>query len=88
MIPPHQVSILFQDSSLNRTPRENCYILSYEGPSEIFQDVADRGRTILSMVKILDPGGATVTHGSLYKFTMLNNPEISHLGKTLMSPSW
>ena len=35
MIPPIQGSSLSQDSSLNRTPRENCYISGYEGPNEI-----------------------------------------------------
>ena len=37
MIPSNQGSILSLDSSLNRTPRENCYISGYEGPNEILK---------------------------------------------------
>ena len=69
------------------THRENCYISGYEGPNEIFQVDTDRTQNACSMVKILDPEGETVTHGSPYKFIMLNSPEISHLGKTLISPN-
>ena len=87
MIPPNHGSILFQDSSLNRTPRENFYILGYKGPNEIAQDVSDRERTVLSVVSILDPEGETVTRGSLYKFAMLNSPQNSHLGKLSISPT-
>ena len=52
------------------------------------QDAANRARTIVSVVKVFDPEGETVTRGSPYKFTMLNSPEISHLGNTLISPNW
>ena len=85
MIPKIQVSSLFQDSSLNRTPRENCYISGYEGPNEISQDVPYREQTVLSVVKVLDSDDETGTRGSTYKFDMLNSLEISHLGKTLIS---
>ena len=88
MIPPNQGSNLSQDSSPNRTPRENCYNLGYKGPNEILQLVLDRAWTILSVVKVSDLEGETVTRGSLYKFIMPNSPEISHLGKTLISPNW
>ena len=88
MIPPNQGSIISQDSFLNRTPRENCYILGYKGPNEISQDVIEREWTILYVVKLLDPEGEPVTRGSSYKFTLLNNPEISHLGKMNISPDW
>ena len=71
MIPPNQGSNLFQESSLNRKPRENCYISGYEGPNAIYQDVPDRAQTVLSVVKVLDPKDETVTHGSPYKFAML-----------------
>ena len=67
---------------------ENCYILGYEGPNEISQDVPERARTALSVVKISDPKDETVTRGSPYKFSLLNSPEISHLGKTRISPNW
>ena len=39
MIPPNQGSSLFQDSSINLTPGENCYISGYKGPNEIYEDV-------------------------------------------------
>ena len=55
MIPPNQGSILSQDSTLNRRPRENFYISGYEGPNETSQDVPDRARTVLSVVKISYP---------------------------------
>ena len=88
MIPPNQGSSLSLDSSLNRTPRENCYISGYKSPNEISQDVAGRAHTIVSVVRFLDPECEIVTRGSLYKFALLNNPEIPHLGKTLISPNW
>ena len=88
MIPPNQGSNLSLDSSLNKTTRENCYILGYEGPNKIAQDVPDRAWILISVVIFSDPQGETVTCGSLYKFAMLNSPEISHLGKTLISPNW
>ena len=86
MIPPNQGSILSLDSSLNKTPRDNFYISGYEGLNS--QDVLNREWTVISVVKVSDPEGETVTCGSLYKFAMLHNIEISHLGKTLISPNW
>ena len=88
MIPPNQGSSLSQDSSLNMTSRENCYILGYVGPNEILQDVLDRAQTVISMIKVSDPEGETLTHGRLYKFDMLNSPEKIHHRKTLISPNW
>ena len=88
MIPPNQGSSLFQDSSLNRTPKENCYILGYEGPNAISQDVPNRAQNLISLVKVSDLDDETVTRGSPYKFFMMNSPEISHLGKTIISPNW
>ena len=84
MFPPNQGSNLFQDSSLNRKPRENCYIVGYEGPNEILKDVPERAQPIISMLKISDPEDETVTCGSPYKFVLLNSPEMSHLGKPVM----
>ena len=55
MIPPNQGSSLSLNSSLNRTPRENCYISGYERPNEIDQDVTYRAQTVLYLVKVLDP---------------------------------
>ena len=87
MFPPNKDSRFFQDSSLNRTPRENFYISGYEGQNEISQDVPERERPEIYVVIVLDPG-EPVTLGSLYNFAMLNIPETSHLGKTLMSTNW
>ena len=74
MIPPTQGSRLSKNSTLNRWPRENCYISGKEDPNEISQNVADRARTVVSVVKVSDPEGETVTCGSPYKFAMMNNP--------------
>ena len=62
-------------------------VSGYKGP-DILQDVPDRARTVLSVVKVLDPDDETWTRVSTYKFSMLNSPKISHLGKTLISPNW
>ena len=88
MIPPNQGSSLSLDSSLKRKPRENCYILGYEGPNEILQNVTDREQPIISVIKFSNPEGETVTRGSPYKFIMLNSPKLSHCGKTIISPNW
>ena len=86
MIPPNQGYSLSLDSSLNRTPRGNCYILGYKRPNENFQDVPDRAWNVISVVKISEHEGETVTCGSPYKFTMVNSPEIIHLGNQLVKP--
>ena len=88
MIPPNQGSSLFQDSSLNRTHGINCNISRYKDPNQVLKDVPDRERTAISVVNVLGPEGETMTCGSLYKSSMLNSPEISHLGKTIISPNW
>ena len=43
------------DSSLNRTPRENCYISGYEGPNEIYEYFLEIAQNIISLVQISDP---------------------------------
>ena len=88
MFHPNQSSSLFQDSSLNMTPRENCNISGYKDPNEISQYFLDRAHNLISLVNISDPKGEIVTCGSLYKFSVLNSLETSHLGKTLISPNW
>ena len=88
MIPLNKGSSLSQDSSLNIKPWENFYILGYKSLTEISQDVIDREWTVLYVLNILETEGETVTRGSLYKFTMLNSLETSHLGKTLITPNW
>ena len=70
------------------TPWGNCYISGYEVPNEIFKDVPDMEWNLILVLKFSYPEGEVVTHGSLYKFAMLNSPEIRHLGKTLISPIW
>ena len=88
MIPPNQGSILFQDSSLNKTPRKNFYISGYEVPNEIVQDVIYRAQTVIFVLKFSDIKGKIVTRGSPYKFTILNSPAIRYLGKMSISPTW
>ena len=88
MFPPNQGSSLFQDSSLNMTPREKYYILGYKIPNGILKDVLEREQKLIYVVKVADPDDETGTCGSLYKFAMLNSSEISHLGKTFISPNW
>ena len=88
MIPPNQGSSLFQDSSLNRTPRENFYISIYEDLNEFFKDFLDMGWNLIYVVKVSDPDDETRIGGSPYKFDMRNNPKISHLGKTLIITNW
>ena len=61
---------------------------SYKGPNEILQDVPDMAWTVLSVVKFSDPDDETGTHGSPYKFSMLNSPKLSQRGKTIISPNW
>ena len=62
--------------------------MGYGHPNEISQDVPERERTLISMVKVSDPEDETVTHGNPYNFAMMNSPEIGHLGKMLISPNW
>ena len=88
MIPPNQGFNLFQDSSLNKTPRENFYISIYEGPNGISKDVPDRAQTLLFVVKVSDLDDETVTCGIPYNLAILNSPERSHLGKNLIPPKW
>ena len=88
MKPPGQGSNLSQDSSLNKWPRENCYISGYEDPNEISQDFPERERNLIYVVKISDTEGEIVTRGIPYKLAMLSSHEISHLGKTRISPNW
>ena len=88
MIPPIQGSNLFQDSSLNMTPRENCNILGCKYPNEILEYFLDRAWNSIYAVNVLDPEGETVTRGSPYNFAMLNNLETSHLGNMLISNNW
>ena len=61
MIPPNSGSSLFHDLYLKRTPRENWYMLGYEGPNEISQGVLDRERTLIYLVNILDLDDETWT---------------------------
>ena len=88
MIPPSLGSSLFQDSSLNRTPGENCYILGYKGPNEISEDVPELSQNLVSVFQVLDPEYETVTRGSPYNLPMLNSPERGHIGKMIISPNW
>ena len=62
--------------------------MGYKGPNEIYEDVLERERTVISMLEFLDLEDETVTCGIPYKFTMLNSLETCHLGKMIISPNW
>ena len=78
----------FQDSSLNMTPGENCYISGYKGPNEIYEDVLEIKQTLIFVVQVSDLEDKTMTRGIPYNLAMLNSPEIGHLGKTIIRPNW
>ena len=88
MIPPNKGSIPVQDSSLNRTPADNCFRFDYRCPNGIPKSVPEISHTLISVVQISDPEGKKVTRGSLYKFAMWNSSKTGHLGKTLINPNW
>ena len=88
MIPPHYGSILFQNSSLNRTPRENFYILSYIGPNEIYEYFPKIEWNLLSIFLVSDLEDEPVTHENPYNFVVLNSPITGHLGKRIINPKW
>ena len=69
------------------TPRDNCYILGYEGPNEIYQDFLERVQTLITVVEFSDPKDETVTCGSPYNIAMLKILETGHLGTMLISPN-
>ena len=62
--------------------------MGYKGPNEILEDVPERARTVISVVRVSDSEDETVTRGSLYNFVVLNSPVIGHLGKMIISPNW
>ena len=88
MIPPSKGSSLFQNSSLNKTPRENCYSLGYRGPNGIPEDVPERAWTLHSVVRISEPEDEPVTRDIPYNFTILNSPVTGHLGKMIIKHKW
>ena len=87
MIPPSYGSSLFQNSSLNRTHGENCYILGYRGPNKIPEDFPQRERTLISVVQSSDLEYETMTYGMLYNFAVLNSPVTGYLGKMIIIPN-
>ena len=87
MIPPSYGSSLFQNSSLDRKPRENRYSLGYLCPNGIPEDVLEKARTILSVVRISDSEDEPVTCGMPYNFVILNSPVTGHLGKRIINPN-
>ena len=69
-------------------PRENCNISFYKYPNEISQDVPDRARTVLFVVKFSNFDDETGTRGSPYNFNVLNSPVIGHRGKKIINSNW
>ena len=43
---------------------------------------------VVSMALFLDPKCEIMKHGNPYKFSILNSPQNSHLGKMNISPTW
>ena len=71
MISPSLGSILFQKSSINRTPGKISNIFGYIGPNGIPEDVPERARTVISVVQISDSDDEPVTRGMPYNFAVL-----------------
>ena len=88
MIPPSYGSSLFQNSSLNRTPGENFYILGYRGPNGIPEYVPERERTLILLVRTADLEYEIVTRGNPYNFAVRNSPVTRHFGKMIINPNW
>ena len=88
MFSPSSGSNLFHNSSLNRTPGENCNILGYRGPNGIPEDFPERARTLVLVVQLSDSEDEPVTRGMPYNFTVLNSPVTGHLGKRIINPKW
>ena len=70
------------------TPRENCYILGYIGPNDIYKDIPKREWNLILVVRVLDSEDETVTCGSSYNFVVLDSTVTCHLGNTIISPNW
>ena len=88
MFPLNQGSSLSQDSSLNKTPRDNCYISSYKGPNGILEDVPKMAQTIILLIRISDLEDEPMKRGIPYNFTVLNSPVTGQLGKRIINPKW
>ena len=52
------------------------------------EDVIERERTLILVVRILDSEDEPVTRGTLYNFYVLNSPVTGHLGKRIINPKW
>ena len=88
MISPSEGSILFQKSSINRTPGEICNILGYRGPKGIPEDVTEMEQTLIFVVQSSDSEDEPVTRGMPYNFAVLNSPVTGHLGKRIINTKW
>ena len=86
MVPTNQGPSPFHDSSLNMTPRDNCYILSYTCSNAILKYFQERVQILISMVQVLDPKYEPVTCGSPYNFVVWNHLVTGHLGKMPIIP--
>ena len=62
--------------------------MGYRGPNGIPEDVPERARTVISMVRSSEPEDETVTRGRPYNFAVLNSPVTGHLGKMIINPKW
>ena len=69
-------------------PGENCNILGYRGPNGIPEDVPERARTLISVVRISDSEDEPVTRGIPYNFVVPKILVTSHLGKRIINTKW
>ena len=60
--------------------------MGYRGPNGIPEDVPERARTVIFVVRISEPEDETVTRGRPYNFVVLNSPVTGHLGKRIINP--
>ena len=55
--------------------------MGYRGPNGIPEDVPERARTLISVVRSSDSEDEPVTCGMPYNFSVLNSPVTGHIGK-------
>ena len=82
------IQIRCSEQSCNKSPWENDHKSQLVKPILMKLMVLEQRLDRIAQCKFLDHEDEQGTRGSPYKFPMLNSPEISQLGKTLISPNW
>ena len=62
--------------------------MGYKGPNEIYEDVTERERTLILVVRISESEYEPVTRDMPYNFAVLNYSVTGHLGKMIICPNW